>query len=151
MSESTNIQGLSKSFKKFQLFQSFSHYMFCAPLNIITQLAMAAVISSIQPHHCLSSIRGRMDDLSLFEYLSPFCFLSIEFHCAFSFLIKYYQILFIINLFWLGCDRPSGLLLFVPALLFPYSCLSSYLLCLFLYLISLLLFPCAGVWENTRA
>ena len=28
--------------------------------------------------------RGRVDDLSFFEYLSPFCFLSIEFHCTFS-------------------------------------------------------------------
>ena len=33
------------------------------------------------------------------------------------FLIKYYHILFIISVFWLGCDRPSGLLFFVPALL----------------------------------
>ena len=55
----------------------------------------------------------------LFEYLSPFCFLSIEFHCTFSFFhIKYYHILFIIIVFWLGGDRPSGLLSFVPALLF---------------------------------
>ena len=29
-------------------------------------------------------IRGRVDDLSFFEYLSPLCFLSIEFHCTFS-------------------------------------------------------------------
>ena len=29
-------------------------------------------------------VRGRVDDLSFFEYLSPFCFLSIEFHSAFS-------------------------------------------------------------------
>ena len=28
--------------------------------------------------------RGRVDDLSFFEYLSLFCFLSIEFHCTFS-------------------------------------------------------------------
>ena len=28
--------------------------------------------------------RGWVDDLSFFEYLSPFCFLSIEFHCTFS-------------------------------------------------------------------
>ena len=55
--------------------------------------------------------------MSFFEYLSPFCFLLIEFHCTFPFLIKYYHILFIIIVFWLGCDRPSGLLLFVPALL----------------------------------
>ena len=34
---------------------------------------------------------------------------------------------------------------------FPYSHISSYLLRLFLYLISILMFPCASVWENTRA
>ena len=34
---------------------------------------------------------------------------------------------------------------------FPYSRLSSYLLRLFLYLISFLLFPCASVWGNTCA
>ena len=28
--------------------------------------------------------RGRVDDLSFFEYLSSFCFLSIEFHSTFS-------------------------------------------------------------------
>ena len=27
---------------------------------------------------------GGVDDLSFFEYLSPFCFLLIEFHCTFS-------------------------------------------------------------------
>ena len=58
-----------------------------------------------------------MDDLSFFEYLRPFCFLSIEFHSIFSFLIKYYHILFIVIVFWLGCDRPSGLLLFLVTLL----------------------------------
>ena len=26
----------------------------------------------------------RVDDLSFFDYLSPFCILSIEFHCTFS-------------------------------------------------------------------
>ena len=54
-------------------------------------------------------IRGRVDDLSFLEYLSPFCFLSIEFHCTFSIsFIKYYHIMFIIIVSWLGCDRPSG-------------------------------------------
>ena len=48
-------------------------------------------------------------------------------------LIKYFHIMFIIVVFWLGCDRPSGHLFFVT--------LSSYLLRLFLYLISFLLFP----------
>ena len=45
-------------------------------------------------------VRGRVDDLSFFEHLSPFCFLSIEFHCAFSisykilpYFIYYYCIL----------------------------------------------------------
>ena len=47
----------------------------------------------------------------------------------FPFLIKYYYILFIIIVFGLGCDRPSALLLFVPAVLFsiltPLFCVSS--------------------------
>ena len=57
----------------------------------------------------------------------------------------------IIILFRLGSDRPSGLL-FILCLLyfFPYSRLCSFLLLLFLCLISFLLFPCASVWENTR-
>ena len=28
--------------------------------------------------------RGRVDNLSIFDYLSPFCFLYIEIHCTFS-------------------------------------------------------------------
>ena len=58
---------------------------------------------------------GRVDDLSFFEYLSPFCFLSTEFHCTFSISYKilpyflYYDSIFI---------RLSGLLSLVPALLF---------------------------------
>ena len=36
----------------------------------------------------ISCNRGRVDDLSFFEYLSPFCFLSIKFHCTFSFSYK---------------------------------------------------------------
>ena len=32
----------------------------------------------------LSILRGRVDDLSFFDYLSSFCFLLIEFHCSFS-------------------------------------------------------------------
>ena len=43
--------------------------------------------------------------------------------------MKFYQIMFIIIVFGLGCDRPSGLLLFVPAVLFsiltPLFCPSS--------------------------
>ena len=48
-------------------------------------------------------------------------FLLIQFHCAFPYLKKYYNFLFIIIIFWLGCVIPSGLL--------PFSCL----LCFFLY------------------
>ena len=74
-------------------------------------------------------LRGRVDDLSFFYYLSPFCFLLIEFHCIFPFLRKFYQIMSIIIVFRLGCDRPSGLLLFVPAVRFsiltPLFCPSS--------------------------
>ena len=41
---------------------------------------------------CLKPLsRGREDDLSFFEYLSPFCFLSIEFHCTtFCLLLLYF-------------------------------------------------------------
>ena len=74
-------------------------------------------------------LRGRVDDLSFFDYLSPFCFLLIEFYCTFPFLRQFYQIMFIISVFRLGCARPSGLLLFVPAVLFsiltPLFCPSS--------------------------
>ena len=61
--------------------------------------------------------RGRVDDLSFFEYLSPCCFLLIEFHC--SFFISYEILPYFVYYYciWLGRDRPSGLLLFVPALL----------------------------------
>ena len=44
-----------------------------------------------------------MDDLSFFEYLSPFFFCKFNFIVLFPFLIKYYNILFVI-LFWLGFD-----------------------------------------------
>ena len=37
---------------------------------------------------------------------------QLNFIVLFSFFIKYYHILFIIIVFWLGCDRPSGLLFF---------------------------------------
>ena len=53
----------------------------------------------------------------------------MNFIVLFPFLIKYYHILFIIIEFRFGCDRPSGLLLFVPAVLFsiltPLFCVSS--------------------------
>ena len=57
--------------------------------------------------------------MSFFEYLVHFVFCQLNFIVLFPFLIKYYHILFIIIIivFWLGCDRPTGPLLFVPALL----------------------------------
>ena len=54
-------------------------------------------------------------DFSVIEARFVFC--QLNFIVLFPFLIKYYHILFIIIVFWLGCDRPSGLLFFVPALL----------------------------------
>ena len=50
----------------------------------------------------------------------------------FQFLIKYYPIMFIIIVFWLGYDRPSGLLFFVPALLISIFKPLFYLLRLFI-------------------
>ena len=58
-----------------------------------------------------------MYGLSFSEYLSTFCFLSIDFHCTFSISYKILPIMFIIIVFWLGCDRKSRLLLSMPALL----------------------------------
>ena len=97
--------------------------------------------------------RGRVDEASFFEYLSPFCFFcQLNFIVLFPFLIKYYHILFIIIVFWLGCDRPSGLLLFVPALLLSiltpiFLSSSSVSLCYFVLAVSMR----ESVWENTRA
>ena len=86
--------------------------------------------SIVQVHFLLIEFhRGRVDDLSFFEYLSHFVFCQLNFIVLFPFLIKYYHILFIIIVFRLGCDRPSGLFLFVPAVLFsiltPLFCVSS--------------------------
>ena len=95
-----------------------------------------------------SHYRRRVDNFLLFDCLSPF-FLLIKFHYTFSFFfIKFYNIMFIIIELWLGCDRPSGLFFSCPLCFFPSSLLSSYLLRLFLYLISFLVFPCASVKEK---
>ena len=47
---------------------------------------LSGVVSIIISPWFMNNIgeRGRVDDLSFFEYLSPFCFLLIEFHCTFS-------------------------------------------------------------------
>ena len=63
--------------------------------------------------------QGRVDDLPFFDYSSPFCFMLIEFNCIFFRYLLKYHFMFINIVFWLGCDRLSGLLYFVPALLFP--------------------------------
>ena len=70
----------------------------------------------------------------------------VEFHSFFPFLIKYYNIMFIILIRSGLTDRPTGLTLLFSCSLyfFPYSRLSSYLLRLFLYLFF-------SVWDNTRA
>ena len=39
------------------------------------------------------------------EFLRSFCFLSIEFHYVFPFLMKYYHILFFIIVFKLDSDK----------------------------------------------
>ena len=46
--------------------------------------------TSVLRKSSVPKLRGRVDDLSFFEYLNPFGFLSIEFHCTFSI---YYKIL----------------------------------------------------------
>ena len=70
---------------------------------------------------------GMIYHFRLFKCILFFC--QLNFILLFPFHIKYYFILFVIIVFWLGCDRPSGLLSFVPALLFsiltPLFCPSS--------------------------
>ena len=70
--------------------------------------------------------------------------LTIEFHCLFSFLIKYYHIIFIIIVLWL-----SGLLFFMPALLLSILTplfLPSSTLSLSYFVLAV---PCESVWENS--
>ena len=53
-------------------------------------------------HDCVVSLawwQGRVDDFSFFDRLSPFYFSLIEFHCIFPMSYKYYNIMFIINVF----------------------------------------------------
>ena len=55
-------------------------------------------------------IQGRVDDLPFFDYSSPFCFSLLNFIVLLSFIIKYYNIMFIIIVFWLEWDTPA----FIP-------------------------------------
>ena len=57
--------------------------------------------------------------------------------------------MFIIIVFWLGSDRPSGF--FFLARFTSFHTHASLLTSSSVYLISFLLFPCASVWENARA
>ena len=68
----------------------FIAYLSCTflpPVCSLVSLLLFTCVSARDLHvlklFCLG-LRGRVDDLSFFEYLSPFCFLSIEFHCTFS-------------------------------------------------------------------
>ena len=78
-------------------------------------------------------------------------FVKLKFIVLFPYLLKYNNIMFYIIVFWLGCEGRRDFFFSCPSYFFPYSRFSSYLLRLFRYLISFLLFSCASVWENTRA
>ena len=60
-------------------------------VNLTTKLRKASRKLMIFMLHFSGGERGRMDDLSFFEYLSPFCFLSIEFYCTFFISCKILQ------------------------------------------------------------
>ena len=92
--------------------------------------------------------------LSIFRLFKSILFFVNWISCSFfSYLTKYYNIMFIIimrnELYYfdsVGIGR-WDFLISCPLWFFPYSRLASYLR-LILYLISFL-FPCANVWENT--
>ena len=90
-------------------------------------------------------------DISFFDCLSPFCFfLNWISLYLFIFFIKYYYIMFIIIVFWLGSGRR---LRFGTSFSFVFPLLLSILTPLFLsslfhYLISFLLFPYTSVGKT---
>ena len=51
---------------------------------VLTRFTRDTLVAYLIPILFLADGRGRVDDLSFFEYISTFCFLSIEFHCTFS-------------------------------------------------------------------
>ena len=73
--------------------------------------------------------------MSFFEYIKSILFFcQLNFIVLCPFLLKYFHILFIIIVFWLGSDRPSRLLLFMPALLLYFRthvCLLTIFVCFF--------------------
>ena len=113
-----------------------------AASTVIPLLPTATFTRSIQPNLCLPRTRP-----SLTSAINTF--LAIRYSS--TFFIKYCNIMFFMIVFWFVCDRPLGHLFSCPLCFFPWSRLSSYLLRLFLYLISFLLFLCSSIWENTRA
>ena len=115
-----------------------------------------AHLLSLYPYRTRDSLLGKtvtgeggwFEIFRLFKFLFFINSISLYF---FPYLVKYYHFMFINIVFWLGKDRLIGLLSSCPLYFFPYSRLSSFSLRLFNCLISFLLFPCASVWENTRA
>ena len=83
-----------------------------------------------------------MDDLSFFDYLSPFYFLLIEFHCSFSISYTILQdyVYYCISITAV-CDRPS--VLFIRARC-TFAHTHASLLCVFVCLIVLLQSCCLG-------
>ena len=75
-----------------------------------------------------SIYQGIVDDFSYFYCWSPFRFCKLNFIILFPLIIKYYYIMFIIIVFWLGRDRPSGLFFCTHFASFPAQ---AYLLTLF--------------------
>ena len=114
----------------------FEHECALSTLLFITFLKQGCLIYGlVAPSTFFSNSSGAGGWFFIFQLL--FCFLLIELNCVvlFPFLIKYNMDLFF------TC----------PLCFSPYSRLSSYLLRLFLCLISSLLFPCACFWENALA
>ena len=81
------------------------------------------------------STRGRVDDSSFFDYLSTFCFLLIEYSFYFLNILSNTTILYLLLLFWLRCDRPSGLHFFRVrfASFRAHSSLLAFFLCFFIF------------------
>ena len=132
---------------------------FASPSSFVVQTTTnqrVAYLLSLYPYRTRDSLLGNTVTGEVGWFVIFLWFKSILFFVnwislyLFTYLVKYH-FMFINNVFWLGRDRLSGLLSFVPAVLFPYLRLSSFRLRLSHGLISFLLFPWASVWENTRA
>ena len=70
---------------------------FFAKLTHALYLLIQRVLYVVQIDYIYINCRGKVDDLSFFDYLSQFDFLVIEFHCNFSIfykIIPYYVYLY---------------------------------------------------------